>query len=48
MDNIEIAFVFNGLGCLLIEMHVMSSMNEKTSQGGGSTYRITKKASGSK
>ena len=47
MDNILIASVVNGPGCLLIKMHGMSSMNKKFSQTDGITSRITKQASGS-
>ena len=47
LDNILIASVFNGLDCLLIKMHGMSSMNKNFSHHGGSTSKITKKAGGS-
>ena len=47
LDNILIAYVFNGVGFLLIKMHGMTSMNKNFSRDGGRTSRITKKESGS-
>ena len=47
LDNILIASIFNGMCCLLIKIHGMSSIEKNVIQRGGRTSRITKKESGS-